>query len=700
MRLLLISNSMRDGLGYLEHAAGELADFLPDHVERVLFVPFATVTRTADEYLDLVRPVFAATGREVVGIHTEADQVNAVERAQAIVVGGGNTWELLRRVRQRRLLGPIRDRVRVGVPYVGWSAGANIACPTIMTTNDMPIVQPGSLDALGLVPFQINPHYLHDNPPGFHGETRETRIAEFCATHRSVWVAGLHEGAMLRLDGDQLHLRGDAPCRVFHWSVESFEVAPGGDVSFLAERRVEHDSLGEREVPHHAYYGVQTVRAVENFPLSGIQLSMFPSLIAAFARVKQAAAITNGELGGLDVARCDAIVRACQEIAAGEHSDHFVVDMLQGGAGTSTNMNVNEVITNRGLELLGHRRGDYQHLHPNDDTNRSQSTNDAYPTALKLAIMTVADEAIAGMEHLRSALVERSRAFAHVIKMGRTELQDAVPMTLGQEFGAYAVMIGEGVRALRRSVDDLHSVALGATAIGTGITSPPGYAARVTEVLAGLSGRPLTLAHDLVEATQDSGDFVSVSASMKRAAVQISKIANDLRLLSSGPRAGLAEIRLPPMQPGSSIMPGKVNPVIPEVVNIVCYQLIGFDVAVTMAAEASQLELNHTEPLIALDVLHGLGILGRVCRVLADQCVAGIEADEEQCRRYVERSTGVVTALNPIIGYDRSAQVAKEALATGRPVTELVVEKGWLTAEQLADLLRPERLVNPLVVDG
>jgi aspartate ammonia-lyase len=687
-------------MDYLEHAAGEMADFLPDDVERVLFVPFAAVTRTADEYIDVVRPVFAAMGREIVGVHDEADQLAAVERAQALVVGGGNTWELLRRVRQRHLLGPIRERVLAGVPYVGWSAGSNLACPTIMTTNDMPIVQPGSLDALWLVPFQINPHYLHGNPAGFHGETRETRITEFCAIHRSVWVAGLHEGAMLRVEGDRLHLRGDAPCRVFRWGVESFEVAPGGDVSFLAERRVEHDSLGERELPHHAYYGVQTLRAVENFPLSRIQLSMFPSLITAFAHVKQAAAITNGELGGLDPARRDAIVQACQEIAAGEYSDHFVVDMLQGGAGTSTNMNVNEVITNRGLELLGRRRGDYQYLHPNDDTNRSQSTNDAYPTALKLAIITAADEAIDGMEHLRGALLERSEAFAPVIKMGRTELQDAVPMTLGQEFGAYAVMMGEGVRSLRRSVDDLHSVALGATAIGTGITSPPGYAARVTEVLAELSGRPLTLARDLVEATQDSGDFVSVSAAMKRAAVQISKIANDLRLLSSGPRAGLAEIRLPAMQPGSSIMPGKVNPVIPEVVNVVCYQLIGFDVAVTLAAEAGQLELNHTEPLIALDVLHGLGILGRVCRVLADQCIVGIEADEEQCRRYVERSTGVVTALNPIIGYERSAQVAKEALATGRPVTELVLEKGWLTAEQVAELMRPERLVNPLTAGG
>ena len=358
-------------------------------------------------------------------------------------------------------------------------------------------------------------------------------------------------------------------------------------------------------------------------------------------------------------------------------------------------MNVNEVITNRGLEPLGHRRGDYQHLHPNDDTNRSQSTNDTYPTALKLAIMTSADQAVAGMEHLRSTLLRRSEDFARVVKMGRTELQDAVPMTLGQEFAAYAVMIDKAIRSLRRPVGDLHSVSLGATAIGTGITSPPGYAQRVTAVLAELTGRSLTLASDLVEATQDAGDFVSVSAAMKRAAVQISKLANDLRLLSSGPRAGLAEIRLPAKQPGSSIMPGRVNPVIPEVVGIVCYQLIGFDVAVTMAAEASQLELNHTEPLIALDVLHGLDILGRVCRVLADQCVAGIEADEEQCRRYVERSTGVVTALNPIIGYERSATVAKEALATGRSVTDLVVEKGWLSADQVQELLRPERLTNP-----
>jgi hypothetical protein len=341
-------------------------------------------------------------------------------------------------VRERRLLDAIADRVRGGAPYVGWGAGAVLACPTIMTTDDLPVTRPDSFEALGLAPFQVGLG------------TTDDQNADHCARHRSVWVVVLQPGARLHLDGDRLHLDGGT-CRAHHWGVEPLDLEPGADLSFLVERRIEHDSLGDREVPHHAYYGVQTVRAVENFPLSGVTLSMFPSLVTAFAHVKHAAAITNGELGGLPADRRAALVQACEEVAAGEHREHFVVDMLQGGAGTSTNMNVNEVITNRGLELLGHRRGDYQHLHPNDDANRSQSTNDAYPTALKLAIMISADEAVAGMEHLQAALAERSAAFAHVVKMGRTELQDAVPMTLGQEFGAYAVMVGEAVRALPRS---------------------------------------------------------------------------------------------------------------------------------------------------------------------------------------------------------------------------------------------------------
>jgi aspartate ammonia-lyase len=308
--------------------------------------------------------------------------------------------------------------------------------------------------------------------------------------------------------------------------------------------------------------------------------------------------------------------------------------------------------------------------------------------------------AIASMRVLQGALRAKADEFADVIKMGRTELQDAVPMTLGQEFGAYAVMVGEAAEAVRRAAEDLHSIGMGATAIGTGITSPPGYSDLVTRHLAEVTQLPLTKAIDLVEATQDSGDFVSMSAAMKRAAVQISKIANDLRLLSSGPRAGLFEIRLPALQPGSSIMPGKVNPVIPEMVNVVCYQLIGFDLAVTMAAEASQLELNHTEPLIALDLLHGLEILRQASRVFAEQCIQGIEANREVCRSYVDRSIGTVTALKTVLGYERSAAVANEALATGGNVSDLVLAKGWLTAEQLEYLLAPEQMTHPRALDA
>ena len=344
MQLLLLDNAAREGSDGLQAAAGQIGSFLPDHVEQVLFVPFAAVSGTGDEYLELVRPVLASLGRTTVGLHAFADQQGAVEAAECVLVGGGNAWELLRRVRQRGLLQALADRARAGVPYIGWGAGAILACPTIMTTGDLPLAHPGSFAALDLVPFQI----------GFDG--RDRQLVDFCAMHRSVSVAELGGGAAVHVDDDRVHLLGGS-CRAFRWGSEPVEVEPGGDLVFLADRRVEHDSLGEREVPHHAYYGVQTVRAVENFPLSGITLSMFPALITAFAHVKKAAAIANGELGELPAERRDAIVAACDEIAAGELHDHFVVDMFQGGAGTSTNMNVNEVITNRGLELLGQRRG-------------------------------------------------------------------------------------------------------------------------------------------------------------------------------------------------------------------------------------------------------------------------------------------------------------------------------------------------------
>ena len=463
----------------------------------------------------------------------------------------------------------------------------------------------------------------------------------------------------------------------------------------VSSYRSEHDSLGEREIPNNAYYGVQTVRALENFAISGVPLRNFAHFVNALAYVKKAAAQANAELKFMDGKIADAIVAACDEIVAGKLHDQFPVDMMQGGAGTSTNMNANEVIANRGLELMGHAKGEYQHLHPNDHVNCSQSTNDAYPTAIKLAVIFSLKDTLAAMTELRAALHGKEKEFAHVLKMGRTENQDAVPMTLGQEFGAYAVMIDTAMAALNRSVEELHEINMGATAIGTGINSPPGYADLVTRRLVEATGLPLKKAVNLVEATQDSGAFTQMAATMKRAAVQISKICNDLRWLSSGPRCGLNEINLPPMQPGSSIMPGKVNPVIPELVSQICYQIIGYDVTIAMASEASELELNMAEPIIAYDLLHGLMILKNACVTLAARCISGITANEERCRHFVQNSIGIVTALNPVIGYEKSAAIAKEALASGGSVYDLVLQKGWLTKEKLDDLLSPANMTDP-----
>lgn len=463
----------------------------------------------------------------------------------------------------------------------------------------------------------------------------------------------------------------------------------------VASYRTEHDSLGEREIPNNAYYGVQTVRALENFAISGVPLKNFAHFVNALAYVKKAAAQANAELKCLDQKLADAIVSACDEVLTGKLHDHFVVDMMQGGAGTSTNMNANEVIANRALELMGHAKGDYQHLHPNDHVNCSQSTNDAYPTAIKLAVIFSLKETLAAMGELRGQLQAKEQEFSHVLKMGRTENQDAVPMTLGQEFGAYAVMIQSAMAALARSVEELHEINMGATAIGTGLNSPPGYADLVTVRLAEATGLPLKKAPNLVEATQDSGAFAQMAGTMKRAAVQVSKICNDLRWLSSGPRCGLNEINLPPMQPGSSIMPGKVNPVIPELVSQICFQIIGYDVTIAMASEASELELNMAEPIIAYDLLHGLLILKNACVTLAARCIAGITANEDRCRQFVQNSIGIVTALNPVIGYEKSAKIAKEALATGGSVYDLVLQKGWLTKAQLDDLLSPANMTDP-----
>ena len=461
------------------------------------------------------------------------------------------------------------------------------------------------------------------------------------------------------------------------------------------QTRRERDLLGERDVPYSALYGIQTLRAMENFAISGVELCEFPTLIAAIAAVKEAAAQANRELGLLDLGLADAIIRACRELREGKFHEHFRVDMIQGGAGTSTNMNANEVIANRALEILGHPRGSYDVVSPNSHVNLSQSTNDVYPTAVKLAMHSSIDELRAAMGALAGAFLLKGEEFAPFLKMGRTQLQDAVPMTLGQEFTAFAHTMIEDVERLGEAQALIREINMGATAIGTGINAPPGYAERVRRHLSAITGLELITAPDLVEATADTGVFVQLSGVVKRCAVKLSKICNDLRLLSSGPRAGFGEINLPPMQPGSSIMPGKVNPVIPEVVNQVCFDIIGGDITVTMAAEAGQLQLNVFEPIIAYRLLRGMIILTRACDVLRERCVAGITANPERMRHFVEHSIGIVTALVPILGYEKATEIAKEALESGRGVYDLVCDRGLMTREELDRALNPETMTHP-----
>ncbi|KQO66061.1 aspartate ammonia-lyase [Methylobacterium sp. Leaf87] len=459
--------------------------------------------------------------------------------------------------------------------------------------------------------------------------------------------------------------------------------------------RSEHDLLGDRTVPEAAYYGIHTLRAVENFPISGQTLATCPDLIVALAAIKQAAALANRELDLLDEARMNAIVAACEEIRAGALHDQFVVDLIQGGAGTSTNMNANEVIANRALELLGHPRGAYAHLHPNEHVNMGQSTNDVYPTALKIAAAGGIRRLVAAMADLRGSFSAKSAEFSDVLKMGRTQLQDAVPMTLGQEFGTYALMLREDEARLAEAALLIREINMGATAIGTGITAHPRYAALVCARLSEITGIALVTAEDLVEATQDCGAFVQLSGVLKRVAVKLSKTCNDLRLLSSGPRAGFGEINLPARQAGSSIMPGKVNPVIPEVVNQVAFEVIGNDVTISFAAEAGQLQLNAFEPIIAYSLFRSLTHLEAACRTLDVNCIRGVTANRERLRASVEQSIGIVTALNPYIGYRNATAVALEAHATGRGVYELVLEKGLMAREHLDAVLQPDRLTRP-----
>ncbi len=467
--------------------------------------------------------------------------------------------------------------------------------------------------------------------------------------------------------------------------------------SLSGKTRKEHDLLGDKEIPVEYYFGIQTMRALENFHISHARLLYYPSLISALAMVKEAAAKANRDLGELDPVKAQAIIDACREVIQGKLNEHFVVDMVQGGAGTSTNMNANEVIANRALELLGHKKGEYQYLHPNNDVNQSQSTNDAYPTAVKLGLMIRNTALIDALVNLIKYFDAKSLEFADVIKMGRTQLQDAVPMTLGQEFGAYAATLAEEVERLKQNLNLFTEVNMGATAIGTGINANPGYTDICIRYLREISGLPVVAAKNMIEATNDTGAFVMYSSAVKRLAVKLSKICNDLRLLSSGPRTGFGEINLPPMQPGSSIMPGKVNPVIPEVVNQVAFKVIGNDLTVTMAAEAGQLELNVMEPIIVHSIFESINMLARVMNTLGEKCIKGITANEEHCRNMVYNSIGLVTALNPYLGYETSTELAKEALATGRGIYELVLEKELMSVEELDNVLKPENMTKPRI---
>lgn len=464
---------------------------------------------------------------------------------------------------------------------------------------------------------------------------------------------------------------------------------------FSGNTRSEHDLLGDREVPQESYYGVQTLRALENFSITGVNLSFYPAIIQGLAMVKEAAAEANCELGVLPAKIKEAIVEACHEVREGKYDQHFVVDMIQGGAGTSTNMNANEVIANRALEILGHRKGEYQHCHPNNHVNLSQSTNDAYPTAMRLAIYLLNSKLTAVLDSLSAAFARKGVEFKDVIKMGRTQLQDAVPMTLGQEFEAYQDMLREESGLLQEAANRFLVNNMGATAIGTGINSVPGYAESCTKHLARISGFPVTLAKNLVQATQDPSDFVSYSSALKRLAIKLSKICNDLRLLSSGPRTGIHEINLPPQQPGSSIMPGKVNPVIPEVVNQVVFKVLGNDLTVSLAVEGGQLELNVFEPVAVQSICESIVMLRNAIQTLEQRCVNGITANAARCKELVYNSIGIVTALNPVIGYEKSTQVAKEALEKNASVYDLVLEKGWLSKEQLDAILSPEKMIKP-----
>ena len=457
--------------------------------------------------------------------------------------------------------------------------------------------------------------------------------------------------------------------------------------------RSEHDSVGERAIPKDVYYGVQSLRAAENFHITG--LTMHPELINSIAEIKKASAITNLEIGLLDKRVADAIVRACDEIAAGRLHEAFIVDPIQGGAGTSLNMNANEVIANRAIELLGGEKGDYSLVNPNDHVNCGQSTNDVFPSAGKLAVLKLLNRAQVQLERLYQALMEKAEEFDDVLKMGRTQLQDAVPIRLGQEFRAYSQAVRRDISRFERAKDEMRCLNMGGTAVGTGINADERYLRRIVPNLCKVTGLDLIQAHDLIDATQNLDEFVAVSGTVKTCAVNLSKMSNDLRLMSSGPRCGFGEINLPPRQNGSSIMPGKVNPVIPEVVNQVAFNIMGNDLTITLAAEAGQLELNAFEPIIFWNLTHAVEFLTYAVNTLVDHCVVGITANRERCRDMVEHSVGIITALCPHVGYEKAAEVAKRAIATGASVRELILEEGLLDEAALDKILDPYSMTEP-----
>lgn len=465
------------------------------------------------------------------------------------------------------------------------------------------------------------------------------------------------------------------------------------------ETRVESDLLGSREIPAKALYGVQTLRGLENFPISKFHLNEYPLFINGLAITKMAAAQANHELGLLTDEQTNGIVVACQEILDGKHHEHFPVDMIQGGAGTTTNMNANEVIANRALEIMGHNRGEYQYCSPNDHVNCAQSTNDAYPTAIHIGLYYSHQNLLPHLQMLIDSFDKKGDEFADIIKMGRTQLEDAVPMTLGQTFHGFASILRDEIKHLNEAAADFLTVNMGATAIGTGICAEPGYAEKCVNALVKITNLPFVLSGDLIGATSDTSCMVGYAAALKRVAVKMNKICNDLRLLASGPRCGLGEFNLPAMQPGSSIMPGKVNPVIPEVMNQICYKVIGNELCVTMAGEAAQMELNAMEPVMAQCCFESIDLMVNGMDTLRTRCVDGIIANKEHCISNVHNSIGVVTALNPVIGYKNSTKIAKEAMATGRSVYDLVLEHDILSKEDLDTILSPENMIKPVKLD-